>query len=196
VIGDAVVTGVGINPMTGFIAPTFTSNELYPAANNNAPLTREPEFGPTTQFIVSAGTSTIGDLVFVPILDAFPRFRARADVGEVVPLRFISSPTDAGKIVVGAAAFGRSPGILLPDMRIVPLNNDALLTFSTTPLNGVFLNFAGVLDVNGVFDGAAIFVPPIQALHGFVLYVAYVVLDPAAPLGIGTISLPSTFVVE
>jgi hypothetical protein len=193
-IGDAVITGVAINYATGLVQNTFTTNVLYPMSNDNTPTTREPIFSPTTQYVVTSGISTVGDLVFIPLLDPFPRFRARADVGVTVPVRFFS-PTDAGKAVVGAAAFGRNVGITLPDTRIFPLNNDALFAFSTMP-NPVFVSFAGTLDANGVYDGAMVNVPPFASAEGVFIYLAFVVLDPAAPLGIGTISRPSVLLVE
>jgi hypothetical protein len=197
-IGDMVVTGVAIDHATGLVHDTFTTNVLYPASNHNSPATREPVFSPTTQFAVSSGFSTIGDLVFVPLLDPFPRFLARAHVGTTVPVR-IFSPTDAGKFVFVAAAAGRDEGIVLPDLRVVPLNDDLLLAFSLTIPNSVFTGFGtivGPLDANGVFDGSAVILPPSVAFEGIWFYVGFVVLDGAAPLGIGTISRPSVFLVE
>lgn len=193
-IGDLVVTGVEIDYTTGFVHNTFTTNVLYPASNNNSPSGREPVFSPTTTFAVSAGVSTIGDLVFVPLLDPFPRFLARADEGVSVPVRFLS-PTDPNKSVIGVAAFGRQTGITLPDSRVFPLNNDALLAFTLMP-NVVFVNFSGTLDATGVYDGGTINLPPGTSFQGAWIYVAFAVLDPFASLGIGTISKPSTLLVE
>jgi hypothetical protein len=193
-IGDMVVTGVDIDYLTGFVQNKFTTNVLYPMANDNSPTTREPIFSPTTHFAVSSGITTVGDLVFLPLRDPFPRFLARGDIGTTVPVRFYS-PTDAGKVVVGAAALGRSTGITLPDLRIFPLDNDTLFAFSTMP-NPVFTGFTGVLDANGAYDGAAIVVPSLPTLEGIFVYLAFAVLDPFAPLGIGTISRAATFQVE
>jgi hypothetical protein len=196
-IGDMVVTGVGLNASTGFIQNLFTTNVLYFASNDNSPPTREPVFSPTSQFAVSAGSSTIGDLAFVSLLDPFPRFLNRGDVGTVVRVRLFSPP-DAGKTVLAAAAFGRYPGITLPppDNRVVPLNPDLLFFLSLDPLNPVFAGFSGVLDANGVYDGETIAIPPVVALEGLFFYVAFVVFDPAGPIGIGTLSRPSVFLVE
>jgi hypothetical protein len=193
-IGDAVITGVEINYATGFVQPTFTTNVSYPASNDNSPTTREPVFAPTTQFVVSSGTTTIGDLVVLPLLDRFPRFLGRGDLGTTVTVRFLS-PTDPGKTVLGAAAFGRRVGLPLPDLRIFPLDNDALLAFSIMP-NVLFTSFAGTLDANGVYDGASIVLPPGTGFEGAWIYLAYAVIDPTAPLGVGPISKPSTFVIE
>jgi hypothetical protein len=194
--GDAVVTGVGVNQTTGLIEPKFTVNVPYPASNNNSPGTREPVFSPTSQFAVSTGSSTIGDLVFIPLRDPFPRFLAWGDVGTTIPVRFFS-PTDPGKVVAAGAAFGRHPGTALPapDLRVIPLNADPLLTFSINP-NPIFVGFVGVLDANGVYDAATIVIPPLVSLEGLFIYIAFVVVDPAASFGIGTISRPSVFVVE
>jgi hypothetical protein len=198
-IGDAVVTGVAIDYSNGGqVANTFTANVLYPASNNNAPLTREPVFSSTTQFVVSAGTSTIGDLVIVPLLDPFPRFLARADSGTIVPVR-IFSPPDAGKFVFIAAAAGRNLGQTLPDTRIVPLNNDFVFQLSLMNPSAVFSGYGmivGPLDANGVFDGASVTIPAVGGFEGIYFYTAFAVLDAAAPLGIGTISDPSILVVE
>jgi hypothetical protein len=193
-IGDAVVTGVGINYATGLIQNTFTTNLLYAASNDNSPVAREPVFSPTSQFVVSSGISTIGDLVFFQMLDPFPRFLARGDIGTTIPVRFFS-PLDPGRTVIGAAAFGRTVGTTLPDLRVFPLDSDSLLFFSTMP-NTVFLSFVGALDANGVFDLGQIVLPPIVALEGVWVYLAFAVLDPSASLGIGTLSKPSTFQVE
>jgi hypothetical protein len=193
-IGDLVITGVAINYATGFVLNQFTTNVLYPAMNDNSPTTREPVFSPTVQFAVSTGITTIGDFVFLPLLDPSAHFLGRADQGTTLPVRFFS-PTDPAKIVIGAASFGRAGGITLPDLRIFPLDNDLLLSFSTMP-NTVFTGFTGVLDGMGVYDGAAIVLPPGTSLQGAWVYVAFAVLDPAAPLGIGTISRPSILLVE
>jgi hypothetical protein len=193
-IGDLVVTGVEIDYTTGFVHNTFTTNVLYPASNDNSPTSREPVFSPTTTFVVSAGISTIGDLVFVPLLDPFPRFLARADDGVSVPVRF-TSVLDPNKSVIGVAAFGRQTGITLPDARIFPLDNDLLLQFTLMP-NVVFTGFSGMLDASGVYDGGTINLPPGTAFQGVWIYVAFAVLDPAASLGIGTISKPATLLVE
>jgi hypothetical protein len=196
-IGDAVVTGIDLDPDTGLVLPAFTVNVLYPAANGNFGSPPEPVFAPTTTFAVAAGAATFGDLVLVPLLDPFPRFLARADVGTSVPVRFLS-PGDAGLVAIGAASLDRHPGTMLPapDGRVVPLVMDALFTFSTNPLNPVFLGFSGVLGPGGVYDGASIDVPPLPFLHGERAYVAFVVLDPTAPIGIGTISRASVFLIE
>lgn len=193
-VGDAVITGVGINYATGFVQNGFTANVLYAASNDNTPTSREPVFSPTTQFVVSAGATTIGDLVFIPLLDPFPRFLARGDIGTNVPTRLFS-PTDAGKTVFGVAALGRNLGIPLPDGRTFPLNNDALLMLTVNP-NPFLVGFVGVLDANGVYDMGTINVPPAVGLEGIFIYLAFAVFDPAASLGIGTISRPSVFVVE
>jgi hypothetical protein len=93
---------------------------------------------------------------------------------------------------------GRWPGTQLPapDLRVVPVNVDPLLMLSLDPLNPIFLGFAGALDANGVYDGASIVIPPGLGLEGFWFYVAFVVVDPAGPIGIGTISRPSVLLLE
>src|SRR5262249_51272833 len=156
-----------------------TENVVYPLANHNTPTTREPVFAPTTQFLASTGSPTIGDVVLVPLLDPFPRFLLRADTNTTVPVR-IFSPLDAGRFVFIAAAGGRNTGFPLGDGRIVPLNNDSVLAFSLSVPNPVFTNFGqivGPLDADGIYEGASIQIPFVDGNEGRFFYTAFVVLD-------------------
>jgi len=105
-------------------------------------------------------------------------------IGASRPVHF-SSPNDAGKPYLLAASLATRPGIPVGGRRI-PLVPDALFGASVT-LPAVFQKFQGVLDGNGQAT-AVIRVPGASGLRGLSFYVAGVVVDPAKPLGIGTIS--------
>jgi DNA-binding beta-propeller fold protein YncE len=100
--------------------------------------------------------------------------------------------SDAGLNYVMGASLGSTPGIVLPDSRVIPLNVDVMLLVSlTTPT--IFGNFQGTLNATG--DALAnVNIPPDAGLVGFTFFVAWVSLDPAAPSGIRHISnaLPIT----
>ncbi|MEK6861630.1 MAG: S8 family serine peptidase [Nanoarchaeota archaeon] len=108
----------------------------------------------------------------------------------------INDPLDTNKQYFILASFGNFPVIILPDGRVIYLTNDGLLTFILQSFNtGLFQNTFGTLDSYGRAM-AAISIPNIPALSGLTLYFAYIILDPSAPLGVGTISytIPVTIV--
>ncbi len=105
-------------------------------------------------------------------------------VGSTYPV-FISSPKDAGKAYILAASFSTRPGIPIGS-RTVPLHLDDLFAISQT-IPGIFQNFRGFLNASGQAV-ALLKIPPSPALSGFGFYLAAVVVDSAAPQGIGTIS--------
>lgn len=115
-----------------------------------------------------------------------------AMVGTSYPVYF-SSPNDAGKHFVLAASFGTRPGIPV-GARTIPLVPDALFTVSRT-VPALFQGFTGVLNGQGQTTGR-IAIPALSALRGTVVYVAGIVVDPAAPLGIGTISNAERIVLQ
>jgi hypothetical protein len=107
----------------------------------------------------------------------------------------VSSPSDGGFPCICAFAVFSSPGIPLPQGRHIPLTPDFLFDWSLDPTNPIFLGTFGVL----ASDGTAIVslrVPPVPALSGFRFHGAFLVVDPAAPLGIGTISPARPLVIE
>jgi hypothetical protein len=113
-------------------------------------------------------------------------------IGTSYPVYF-SSPNDAGKLFVLAASFSTQPGIPV-GARAVPLVPDALFAVSRT-VPALFQGFTGVLNGRGQTTGR-IAIPALSVLRGTVVYVAGVVVDPAAPLGIGTISNAERIVVQ
>ncbi|MBN2491661.1 MAG: hypothetical protein JXQ29_12500 [Planctomycetes bacterium] len=113
-------------------------------------------------------------------------------IGSVYPIQF-SSPADAGRPYLLGASFGSRPGFPLGARR-VPLNPDAL--FGLSQVNpAIFQRFAGVLDAGGQAV-AAIRIPAVPGLRGLPFVVAGVVVDPASPLGIGTISNAEVIVLQ
>jgi len=97
-------------------------------------------------------------------------------------------PTAGGLPYVLAGSLGVRPGLVLGDGRTIPLNVDPVLILSLVdPFT--FQNFQSVLDAVG-HATATFHVPNIPALTGQRFYFAYVLLDPAAPLGIRLVSNP------
>ncbi|MEZ6194587.1 MAG: hypothetical protein R3F20_02500 [Planctomycetota bacterium] len=126
-----------------------------------------------------------------------------ATVGVLRPGRtrqlYIASPLDPGAIYGYAAAFTGNTGILTCG-GVIPLDVDALLTFSTTPGNGVFLNPVGALaGPADAFPGTttlpAIAVPNDPMLSGFSFIVAAFTLDLGQPCPVSRISGPTTLTV-
>lgn len=99
----------------------------------------------------------------------------------------ISSPADAGRGYLCAFSGGTTFPIQLPDGRSVPLEADAVFALSMSFGNGFFLNTFGGLDAQGDAD-VFLVIPDLPALSGLNLFSAFVVADPSASLGIGTIS--------
>ena len=76
--------------------------------------------------------------------------------------------SDAGLPYVLAAAL--APGAIpLPGGKVLALAADAILEFSLTPANGVFVGFFGVLDGTGAAT-ATFVVPPLPILVGIPFY--------------------------
>jgi hypothetical protein len=97
-----------------------------------------------------------------------------------------SDPGSVAFNYLGAAALGTTPGIRF-DTRTFPLNADALLGVTIGGLPPVMTGFVGVLDANGLGSGQITF-PGLGALVGLRFYTAFVVIDPAAPSGLRTLS--------
>jgi len=113
-------------------------------------------------------------------------------VGSAHPI-FVSSPAHPAKAYALAASFGTRPGIPIGS-RTVPLNPD-LLFFLSQALPTVFKNFAGTLNLRGQAV-AVLDIPAAPALRGLSLYVAGLILDPAAPQGIGTVTNAEHVVIQ
>ena len=105
----------------------------------------------------------------------------------------MTSSADGGKPYVCALSFGNTPGLTLPDTRVIPLNWDFLFDLSLIP-NPFIINNLGLLDGSGNGQ-ATLFIPNEPLLVNFTIYAAFVTADGSAPSGIANISsaLPITF---
>jgi glucose/arabinose dehydrogenase len=109
-------------------------------------------------------------------------------IGTNCPINLTSTQTPS-QTYAYAFSFGTTPGIPLPDGRVIPLNPDPLFTFSLTPGNGVFLNTTGTLSAGGTAT-VNIQIPNAAPLIDVTIMGAYVTLSPTAPSGISAISCP------
>lgn len=118
---------------------------------------------------------TAGPCTAVPSLSAGP-----ATVGGSLTVS-LSSPAEPGAPYICGFATATTPGIPIPDGRVVPLANDFLLQLSTDPTNPIFLNTNGNLDAAGSSVVTAI-IPPTPGLSGFTAHVAFVTISPQGAL--------------
>ena len=105
----------------------------------------------------------------------------------------LSSPLQPGLPYICGFSGATSPGIPLPDGRVVSLANDFLLMLSTDPLNTIFLNTNGTLDAAGGATVTAL-VPPDPSLSGLTVYAGFVTLGP--PSAVAGISAPVAITVQ
>jgi hypothetical protein len=105
--------------------------------------------------------------------------------GSAQNLRF-SDPASPGRVFVAGAALGSSPGIPI-DTRVLPLNFDAVLQITVGGLPPILTGYAGALNQDGIGAGKIDFAG-FPEFRGLRFFNAFVVLDPAAPSGIRTIS--------
>ena len=108
----------------------------------------------------------------------------------MAPLR-LDVQGDAGLPYLIGLALGSSPGIPLPDGRVIGLNIDPVLFLTVGPgaPNPFLAHGPGVLDANG--QATASLTLPAGAT-GFPLVIGGVTLHPAASSGIRTIPLPTS----
>lgn len=98
----------------------------------------------------------------------------------------LQASADVGRPYRVVTGFGSGPTNLGP--RTIDVVQDAAFIASATgALPAVFVGYAGVLDGAGA-GVASLRVPPFAALSGQVIFTAFVTLDPAAPLGIRSVS--------
>ncbi len=184
VVGDIMPPVAGLHE---YYIPTIRGT-LYPAFNNtmsDLDVTWRQGAAPGPYSFVYYHVGPVSPPVSITLA-------APAVIGGVTAVN-CSSPTDAGKPFVCGFAAGDTPGIMLSDARVIPLNPDVLLQFSLTPGNGVFFNNVGVLD-NAGFASPMVILPNLPVLQNMTFYAAFVVADPLNPTGVGTISpsLPIT----
>ncbi len=105
----------------------------------------------------------------------------------------IQSTNDPGAPYLCALAFGTSPGIVLGDSRIIPLNYDLLLQYVLDPNQQILSNHIGSLSASSRAT-VNFFVPNAPVAIRATVYAAFLVANPSSFAGIGTISpaLPIT----
>jgi len=104
----------------------------------------------------------------------------------------VDFPGQPGRAYVLALSLsGYSPGITLPDGRVIPLNVDSLVLLTARgPLPPVLVNNIGILSVQGRATVQLDLNPLTPFITGVRIWMAVLTIDPAAPLGIGQISAP------
>ena len=102
-------------------------------------------------------------------------------------------PEDAGRACAVALTFAASPGLPLPDGRVVPVTLDPIFFLSTDPAGGLLSSATGLLDSSGQFS-TTLTIPPLP-ITGFQFYALGVTLDPLAVAGIQTIINPPLHIV-
>jgi hypothetical protein len=113
---------------------------------------------------------------------------APPSIGTVFPISAQSTDHPNAAYLVGFAS-SNSPGVLLSDGRLIPLNLDPLLQLSLTPNNGIFLHNSGFLNGTGVANAwVTVSIPALPSLVGQTLYAAMITLDSTAVTGVGGIS--------
>jgi hypothetical protein len=126
----------------------------------------------TTSHPMAAGTVNLS-------MTALPQ------TGSVLPFA-LDAPGDGGKPYALAASFGNT-GLKIGG-RTIPLSLDTMLLLTVQNLlPGIFQKYQGTLSAGGTAS-ASLVIPATAALKGVTLHHAFVVIDPAKPAGIGTIS--------
>lgn len=179
VLGDITVASLGLNE---FYLPSIRGS-LYPSFNNlNGALDI------TYQYRMTNGVPPYSMLYSrVPVGGpSGPTFTLNgAPVAGANVTCDMSSAADAGRPYAAAFSFSNTPGIALPDSRVVPLNIDALFLLSTMA-NPFFSNTTGVLD--GAGNGSVgVAIPNVGGIAGITFYAGAVAIDGGAPSGISTV---------
>jgi hypothetical protein len=89
-----------------------------------------------------------------------------------------------------AASGGFSTGLPLGDGRLIPVDYDALTTYSLSASQPNFIGALGTYDATGHYGGYHLVIPNLPALTGIGFDLIAVTLDPAASNGIEEISVP------
>lgn len=175
----------GSTGLHAFYMPTVRGS-LFPASNRTGGALHLAwtERFPTPPF----------NLVFKRHRSSTLTLNAPAVVGTTTSLAGRSA-SEPGAAYAAGFALTNLPPIVLPDLRIVPLTDDFLLTLSLTPGNGIFSNTLNTFDAGGNTTIGFV-VPAIPALIGFPIFGCLVSADPGDPSGIGSISPGLTIVFQ
>ena len=93
------------------------------------------------------------------------------------------SAADPGLLYCAAAALSTTPGIPLPNNRMLSLSPDPLFFLSVCANGFIFENFGGPLDLNGTAT-FRVHLPTLQALVGLTFHVGAVTVGPAGVKGL------------
>jgi hypothetical protein len=143
-----------------------------------------PEYG---------GDSNMRQLMYNCITAPFPSLPtltplAPPSIGTVFPISAQSTAHPNAAYLVGFAS-SDSPGVLLSDGRLIPLNLDPLLQLSLTPNNGIFLHTSGFLNGSGIASAwTTVSIPALPSLVGQTFFAAMITLDSSSATGVGGIS--------
>jgi len=108
-----------------------------------------------------------------------------AVIGTTTSVNLFSALDPSGTYICGFSG-ANSPGIPLPDGRVIPLRVDLILVGSLNQSNQIFLNTLGILDSAG--GGTVLFVVPGDpTLVGATVHAAFIVIDPSTGV-IGSLS--------
>jgi len=119
----------------------------------------------------------------------YPRVKAPAQVqiGTGLPITWTAANSPSKYYKAAAALTDRVAGIRFGNRHFPLLLDDLFYLSIQNP--AIFSRFEGVLDTAGTAAGS-VNVPNIGALHGFQFSIAWVTVDPSAPMGIDAISGP------
>jgi hypothetical protein len=147
----------------------------------------------TGAYTASGGSKdTSGLYIRITTADANITLSGSPSPGGTVGLN-LNTPSAARKPYQAASSLGLGPIFL--GSRQLNLSLDSFLDITVNNrLPTVFQNFAGLLDSAGSAK-ASIVIPNLPVLKGLRIHSAYVILDPAAPLGILLISPTVTFTI-
>ncbi len=125
--------------------------------------------------IVEAGLDDFQVLTYESPVDL--SLSATPYIGTTVNV-IVDSPADGGLEYYLAAAEATYPAFQTAQGLYVPLKWDWLANMSTTPGNGVFINFYGYLDGSGYSAAPAIVIPNNPGLIGMEIFVVGATLNP------------------
>lgn len=123
-----------------------------------------------------------------PVLSVFLTAPPLAPIGASLPFQLFAAPFPA-PYILEVSVTGSSPGTPIPSpgTGVFPLNPPFLNSLYGGLLSSVFQNFQGLTNGSG-HANAVLNIPGNPVLGGLTISAAFVVLDGAAPYGIGKIS--------
>ncbi len=125
------------------------------------------------------------------VVKAVPFLNKTGSIGSNANITlYLNSTLEPGFTTILALSLGRSPGIPLPDGRVIPLNIDDLLLLSIQSPSTVFLtNNFGFLNANGQTT-ATMNLPNILGIQNLEVYAGFITINSTS----GTLSSVSNAV--